>query len=437
LNRIVMRACASILVLLWCAGARADFDSFIKRPEPVYKWEKRGEEKMAGGVVYDLHLVSQTWQGIVWEHRLQIFVPEHPKYPHFCALLNTGGSGSAQNTLLGLSASKMIESPFAILYNIPNQPLYDGRKEDALIVYTWGKYLETGDDSWPLHFPMAKAVIKAMDAVQAFMKESGQPEVTDFLITGASKRGWTTWLTAATRDKRVKAIVPMVIDTLNLPAQTKHQLEAYGKFSEQIEDYTAAGITEKLNSAAGKKLIQLEDPYSYRDRLTLPKLLILGTNDRYWTQDALNLYWDDLKGPKWVMYTPNSGHGLEDKTRVLNSLTAFSRAVASHTPWPSVQWKYRDTPDGVELTVHSDSGPKSARLFRVAAATQDFRDSHWTSDEISGETRSGSAATFTARFPKPATGYAAVFAEVSYEIDGKPFTLSTQMRVLPSTAAVR
>ncbi|HLJ55700.1 MAG TPA: PhoPQ-activated protein PqaA family protein, partial [Chthonomonadaceae bacterium] len=274
---------AVIALAAWCAGARADFDSYIKRPEPAFKWEKTGEQKMAGGTVYELHLVSQTWHGMNWEHRLQVFVPEHAANPHFCALLNTGGNGGAQDALLGVTAANAIGSPFAILYNIPNQPLYGGLKEDALIVYTWKKYLETGDDTWPLHFPMAKAVIKAMDAIQAFLPQAGQPPVTEFLVTGASKRGWTTWLAAATRDRRIKAIVPMVIDTLNLPAQSKHQLEAYGKFSEQIADYTTQGINDKLNTPEGKRLIALEDPYSYRDRMSLPKLLILGTNDRYWT----------------------------------------------------------------------------------------------------------------------------------------------------------
>jgi PhoPQ-activated pathogenicity-related protein len=426
-----------ICLLTLAVGARADLDSFIKRPEPVYKWEKRGEQKSEGGTVYDLHLVSQTWQGIVWEHRLQIFVPVNAKYPHFCTLLNTGGSGGPADALLGLTASKAIESPFAILYNIPNQPLYNGLKEDALIVYTWKKYLESGDESWPLHFPMAKAVVKAMDAIQAFMPQAGQPEINEFMITGASKRGWTTWLSAASRDKRIKAIVPMVIDTLNVPAQAKHQLEAYGKLSEQVEDYSAGGITKMLDSPAGKKLLQLEDPYSYLDRLTLPKLLILGTNDRYWSQDSLNIYWKDLKGPKWVLYTPNSGHGLEDRTRVLNTLTAFARSVASRTPWPKMDWKYRATPDGIELTVRSDAAPKSARLFRVAAPTQDFRDSKWTSEEIADRKAGDAGATYTASFANPASGYAAIFAEVSYEIDGKPFTLSTQIDVLSASKGAK
>src|SRR5262249_42152965 len=116
----------------WSFPARADFAAYLKKPEPVYRWEKRGETKVEGGTVYDLHLVSQTWQGVVWEHRLQIFRPEKLSHPHFCALLNTGGNGGPEEYLLGMAAAKAMESEFAILYNIPNQPLYDGRREDAL-----------------------------------------------------------------------------------------------------------------------------------------------------------------------------------------------------------------------------------------------------------------------------------------------------------------
>lgn len=407
--------------------AVADFAQYLARHEPVYKWEKRGERALTGGKVYDLHLVSQRWQNITWEHRLQIFVPEPVVNPRLCTVLNTGGSGSPADALLGLMAARASGSPFAVLYNIPNQPLFGGKNEDALVVYTWLKYMETGDAAWPLHFPMAKAVIKAMDAIQDFSKSAKMTPITDFVVTGASKRGWTTWLVGASKDPRVKAIAPMVIDTLNVRAQVEHQLKSYGKPSEQIEDYTAAGLLPLLQSDKATDLLKLEDPYSYRELITMPKLIILGTNDRYWTQDALNLYWDGLVGPKWVAYIPNSGHGLEDRGRVINVLTAFIKATATRTPFPKLTWKYEDTPKGVTLTIDSGTPAKAARLFYVTAPTRDFRDQKWTSRPMDG-----SGVKFTASYETPAEGYAAVYGELSFERDGKPFTLTTQIRILGS-----
>jgi PhoPQ-activated pathogenicity-related protein len=406
-------------------AARADLDSFLKKPEPAYHWEKRGEQEIDGCRIDDLRLVSQTWQGIRWEHRLQIFRPDKLAHPEFCALYNTGGSGSEANTRQGLRLAKDSGTVYAILYNVPNQPLYGGKTEDALVVYTWLKFMETGDESWPLHFPMAKAVLKAMDAIQEFSRASGFRPVTSFLILGASKRGWTTWLAGASRDPRIKAIAPMVIDVLNVRKQGPHQVEAYGKLSEQVGDYTAAGIPQKLETPEGRRLMELEDPYSYRERLTLPKLLILGTNDRYWSQDALNLYWDDLKGPKWVLYTPNSGHGLEDRERVYATLSAFIRMIASQGRWPRMRWSYTNDAGTTTLTLDSDVAPTEARLFHVQAATKDFRDSHWSFEPMR---KSGSS--FTGRWPAPAEGYAAIFGEAAYDLDGQPFTLSTQIRIL-------
>jgi PhoPQ-activated pathogenicity-related protein len=414
-----------LICLNGAARARADLNAYLKRPESVYRWEKRDQTEVNGVTVYDLHLVSQTWQGHVWEHRLQIFRPDELTYPHFCALLNTGGKGSQEETEMGAMIAKRSGTLFAILYGIPKQPLYGGKVEDELVVYTWQKFLETGDASWPLHFPMAKAVLKAMDSIQAFSREAGHPAVTDFLITGASKRGWTTWLVGASRDKRVKAIAPMVIDTLNVAAQIPHQLASLGKPSEEIADYTNGGMLEALNTERGKQLLQLEDPYSYREILTLPKLIINGTNDRYWAQDALNLYWDGLKGPKWILYAPNSGHGLEDRTRVFNTLTAFARSIAGKTAWPRMKWNYTPTAHGVHLKMTSSIAPKSARLFRAYAATKDFRDSKWTYVPMNQNGKDYAGALET-----PASGFAAVFGEATYEIEGRTFTLSTQIRIL-------
>lgn len=432
-----MKRAASLF--LWCLTltlglpipVRADFDAYLKKPEPDYKWEKRAEKKSEGGTIYDLHLVSQKWQGIVWEHRVQIFYPDQPEFPRFAILFNTGGSGSSEVDLLGMLVAKMAGIPFVVLWNIPNQPLFNGLTEDALIVYTWQKFMESGDESWPLHFPMAKAVLKCMDAVGAFTKEAGLEPLENFVITGGSKRGWTTWLVGASKDQRVKGIAPMVIDTLNLPAQIPHHLASYGKPSEQISDYTTAGMLEKLNTKEGKRLVELEDPYSYRDRLTMPKLIINATNDRYWALDALNLYWDGLKGPKWVLYVPNNGHGLEQDilqltgSRVIRTITAFARCLARQTTLPKMEWEYKETEKGLELILTSEVAPKSVSLFKATAPTKDFRDSKWSSELMSR--RDGQ---WVGVLERPTEGFAACFGEATYEIDGKSFTLSTQIRIM-------
>src|SRR5262249_13445765 len=234
------------------------------------------------------------------------------------------------------------------------------------------------------------------------------------------------------QDTRIRAIAPMVIDVLNLAEQGPHQLEAYGKPSEQIGDYTAANIQEKLRTPAGRRLVQLEDPYSYRDQLTLPKLIILGTNDRYWSQDALNLYWDDLKGPKWVLYTPNSGHGLEDRDRVYATLAAFIRMNAAHSRWPRMHWSYTDesraggetlrsetAANGAEgrtvrLTLTSDIVPTEGRLFHVHSKTKDFRDSRWSFVPMPLTASTQLVGTW----PAPAEGFDAIFGEAVYNLDG-------------------
>ena len=132
-----------------------------------------------------------------------------------------------------------------------------------------------------------------------------------FVVTGASKRGWTTWLTAVV-DKRVIAIAPMVIDMLNIPAQIPNQLKQWGQFSIQIVDYTRRGLVQPENQTdRHARLWEMVDPYSYRDRLKIPKLIILGTNDPYWTLNALDLYWHGLTGIKHVLYVPNAGHSLD------------------------------------------------------------------------------------------------------------------------------
>ncbi len=247
------------------APARADLAAYFSKAEPNYRWQQRAQTKVEGVTIYELHLVSQTWRGMDWEHRLVIYRPHNAKYPHFSMLYNTGGSRSNDIDPMVLRMARETGAVYAILYNIPNQPLFGGKNEDALVVHTWIQFMQTGDESWPLHVPMAKAVLKSMDAIQEFFKRRNLPQIEGFLINGSSKRGWTTWLAAASRDPRIKAIAPMVIDTLNLPAQSEYQMSYYGGGSEQIKEYKNAGMYDALKTPRGKRLIELVDPYSYRE----------------------------------------------------------------------------------------------------------------------------------------------------------------------------
>ncbi len=309
-----------------------------------------------------------------------------------------------------------------MLPQVPNQPLLGNKTEDTLIAETFVRYLETKDDAWPLLFPMVKSAVKAMDAVQAWSKEAGQPAVSKFVVAGASKRGWTTWLTGAV-DPRVVGIAPMVIVTLNMKAQNANQIEVWGKYSEQIDDYTRRGLMEGFDEPDRRKLWEMVDPYFYRDRLTMPKLLINGTNDRYWTLNALDLYWDDLKGPKGVVYLPNAGHSLDQhRDYALNGLGAFFRHVVPGRPMPEVSWTFAESADGgSRLTVAAAPKPKAARVWTARSETRDFRESRWEPSHLEA------APSMTAEVARPEKGHVAFFADLDYEVEGVIYHLSTQI----------
>jgi PhoPQ-activated pathogenicity-related protein len=420
-------ALAGLVGLAWPATARADLHEYIKRAEPAYSWKLKEKKEVPQGTIYDLHLVSQTWQDIKWEHQLQVYQAKGTEPAKLQFLWNTGGSANPINIALGMELSQKIKAPVAFLYHVPNQPIFD-KKEDALIAETFVRYLKTGDGSWPLLFPMAKSVVKAMDALQDFGKQEWKQPPEGFLVSGGSKRGWTSWLTGAA-DPRVKAIAPAVIDTLNMSEQFPHQLASFGAPSEMIRDYTKSGLATISPTEDMKKLWTIVDPYTYRDRLTLPKFLVNGNNDPYWSTDSLNLYWDGLKGDKWVMYVPNAGHNLIQKgqlrpTRAIDGLAAFARHQITNTPMPKLQWQHGDNGSKLQLTVQAEPAPRSARLWVAEAPTKDFRKAEWKEAEAKTNKR-----TVVGEVTPAAQGCLAFFGELEYEIDGLRYCLSTQIRI--------
>jgi PhoPQ-activated pathogenicity-related protein len=314
----------------------------------------------------------------------------------------------------------------AVLRQVPQQPIFGGMVEDEAISYTFEQYFKTQDPTWPLLLPMVKSAVRGMDAVQQFAAESWQLKIERFTLTGASKRGWTTWLTASV-DPRVSALAPMVIDMLNLIPQMKHQVDSFGKFSEQIDDYTTKGLPLLMATPTGQKLLGMVDPFSYRKALTQPKLILLGTNDRYWPLDALNLYWPELEGQKHVLYVPNNGHGLRDYERVLGSIVALHRQATGELKLARPTWEVRAEDGRLELELASDVRPRQVLAWTAEAPSRDFREAKWTSQALTE-----SEGRYRFDQPLPPQGFAALFGEAKYDGGTAPYFLSTTVRIAPA-----
>ena len=413
--------------------AWADLEAYVRKAESEFGWKLKGksESEQSNDRIYDLHFISQNWQEHTWAHQLQVYQPRNAAPNSTLFLWVTGGSARPAHVALGLALARKIKAPVAFLYHIPNQPLLESKlREDDLIAETFVRYLKTKDETWPLLFPMVKSVVKAMDVLQAFGKQEWGEPVNKFIISGASKRGWTAWLTAAI-DRRVGAVAPVVIDTLNMGAQMPRQLKAFGAYSTRLAPYTSRGLVPIPETPEGQRLLSMVDPWAYRDRLSLPKLIINGSNDSYWATDALNLYWNELPGNKWVVYVPNAGHDLKRRDRpesdqladLVNALAAFSRHQISGTSMPKLAWKHESATGKLRLTIEATPGPLGARLWVAQTPTQDFRTATWKEQAVTF-----SNGIVVGEVTPPEKGYLAFYGEVDYEVDGVKYHLSTQVR---------
>ncbi len=411
-------------------GKTTALHAYVNAEDKSYKWTKIKSETLPQGLgqLHTLNLVSQTWQGIVWNHVLAVFEPADLRHPEHGLLFITGGRTGSElrdgEKAMGVELARLTGARCMLLLQVPNQPLFGDHYEDDLITETFLKYLDTKDASWPLLFPMAKSAVRALDATAEFAKQTSNHTLNKFVVTGASKRGWTTWLTAVV-DPRVIGIAPMVIDTLNFAKQTKYQIKIWGKYSEQIKDYTSKGLVKLIEEEPQNPLFGWVDPYTYRQNLSGPKLLINGTNDPYWVVDALNNYWDDLHGDNFILYIPNAGHGLKGgHEKVVRTVAGFTLHQITQTPMPKLQWSFSQTDNKLKLQVESSEQPNKAALWTSNSDDLDFRDAQWSSQAM----QQAESGAYHAQTELPAQNNIATYGELEFTIQGVPYSLCTQIR---------
>lgn len=445
LNRVL----AFLLTAGACALATADdlpkrtaLDDYVQKPDDSYSWKIASSKSEDGVKTIVVDMVSQNWRTTAdvnrteWRHWLTVSIPDKATAETGMLLIGGGYNDEGpRSNKRGEAVAKTTGTVVAELGMVPNQRLMfhnDGRErtEDDLIAYTWDQFIKTGDPTWTVRTAMVKSAVRAMDTITALMasEEGGRRTVDRFVVAGGSKRGWTTWLTGAV-DDRVVAIIPLVIDVLNSEHSMKHHFAAYGFWAPNVGNYVDHKLMQRVDHPRMKELYLLEDPYSYRHRLTMPKFVVNAAGDQFFLPDSSKFYWDDLRGEKYLRYVPNGDHGL-DGTDANESLIAFYWLIVNGKKPPTYLWTQEA--DGT-LQVLARDKPREVRLWQATnPEARDFRVETFGRKYTSTVVAPDEHGLYRAKVAKPEKGWTAYFLELTFDVGAPaPLKLTTNVVVIP------
>lgn len=427
-------------------------EEYVKLDDGAFAWQQVMAIPQAGFTVYVYKLTSQKWRAesevdrTIWEHQLTLVVPDNLAGDKAILFINGGRNSANYLTpdpveLELLATFAMFTGSIAAQVNqVPNQPLVfadepqTARTEDDLVAYSWDTAMGTSDYTWAAYLPMAKSVIKAMDAIQLAANDLNLPQTpNEFVLAGFSKRGGITWLSAAV-DNRVIAISPGVFDTLNLAPSIENHRLTYGDFGEVYTNYIKRNVLDRLRTREGQELSNVVDPYVYRNQISIPKYIINVSGDQFFPPDGSRYYINDLSGESLLRYVPNTDHsgsngGFEN---AMSGLLAWYQRIVLNVPRPSISWQKNDA-NLLSVTV---SDPAATAILWSAnnPDAQDFRmhtfGPNWQATPVS----INSDGVLEVQLAIPETGWGASFVEVTFQgIAGFPDRYSTPVFILPDT----
>jgi PhoPQ-activated pathogenicity-related protein len=368
-------------------------DDYVWKDDSNYGWVDTGEvihghnvDGTLNYVGYILNMTSQRWltdadtTRSLWWHYLVVIVPSnYNKDTHNNGTLwiTDGDNESPEELPTRFNYNMLLASELAMgtglitgcLFQVPNEkmvfssdPIQKRRGEDAIIAFTWAHFLDHPDEpEWLVRLPMVKASVRAMDAITEFTKQKLHVQIDYYTVSGASKRGWTTWLVGAVDNKRVQCIVPIVLDAINFVKVEKHQFRSYGGWAYALSDYYEQNITKRYDDPNMLLLQQIEDPYFYVDRLTMPKMIINGVGDEFQQPDDTHYWWSDMPEPKYFLMMPNTDHStIAGMLQEIPAMGTFIVYVLQRTPLPTASWNINEANGDITATIEypSDMSPR-------------------------------------------------------------------------------
>ena len=176
-------------------------------------------------------------------------------------------------------------------------------------------------------------------------------------------------------------------------------------------------------------LMDIVEPYEYRDRLELPKYLLNSTGDEFFIPDSWKFYWDELVGEKHVRYVTNSNHSMAG-TDVMDSIDAWYHAIVHNISMPRYSW---DVADDGTITVFSLDEPAAVLLWQAHnPESRNFMQARIGKAYTSTPLTEVEPGVYSVKLEPPASGYTAYYIEMAYPsgID-TPLKFSTGVKVVP------
>ncbi len=481
---------------------------YVSACDPNFSYQVRNtlRDSSKGITAYVIEMTSGVWRGAqevnqpTWRHFLTVIEPDNTSSTTAMLMISGGSTGvEPTQTEAALLIPFAVDSGsiVALMQAVPNEPLVfsdegTSRTEDEIIAYSYSKYMDSfekglTDMTWPLLLPMTRSAVRAMDTLQGYMsvKPSGARVIDHFVVSGASKRGWTTWLTAAA-DKRVSAIMPIVIDVLSMEKQITHQKNSYSSYafddtankiyhgySSAVQAYVKMNVFQRFGTAESRSLLSIVDPLTYRSILTMPKLISNSTGDQFFLPDSSRFYLDQMLGHNYLHYAPNTDHslitGLGFERGTLSTIEAFylaqirnsNRFSTDDVTIPQYSWRYEDDAahGKARIIVTTVQVPTTVKLWTAANAShRDFRletlGAAWTSTLLKSQCEVECALptapancscdpeaknqVFVGEVDVPATdaGWRGFFVELTYpgpdpNLSDVNFTFTSPVRVVP------
>ena len=84
--------------------------------------------------------------------------------------------------------------------------------------------------------------------------------------------------------------------------------------------------------------MEIEEPFEYRQRLTMPKFIVNATGDQFFLPDSSQFYFDELPGAKYLRYVPNADHSLRGSDAWFSVLACY-HAILNDAPLPQFTWQ--------------------------------------------------------------------------------------------------